>query len=144
MHGIEDLTERQRACLRAVANHRTYKEIARDLGISGSAVEKHLRHARERLGVENTADAARLFLALEGADDPHGGFAHLPKAPRADEWRPVADPSGVGAFPLGAADQDRSLHPVQTMSIIGRVVIGTIIALSLLVAAAEGLNAVLS
>lgn len=148
---FDQLTPRQRECLRAVANHRTYKEVARDLGISDSAVEKHLRSAREKLGVETTAEAARRFLAEDGEADPHGGFDHLADQSPLEDERAVSDSfdlqtqggSGRATTP-GAADLDRPLSPLQTLSIIARVVLGTSAVLTLLIASAEGLKAVLT
>jgi len=150
MSRFNQLTDRQRACLRAVADHRTYKEIARDLGISDSMVEKHLRHAREKLGVGSTAEAARLFLLEEGEAIPQGGFNHLPDPPIPhDEDRAAGHQDAyIQGVPSGGthefADYDAPLSPVQTLSLIGRLVLGFIVGLSLLIASAEGLKAMLT
>ena len=42
------LTERQIACLQGVGQHKSAKEIGRELGISNHAVEKHLKAARQK------------------------------------------------------------------------------------------------
>lgn len=148
---FDQLTPRQRECLRAVANHRTYKEIARDLGISDSAVEKHLRAAREKLNVDSTAAAARLFLLQYDEGDPHGGSAHL--SVRGDSQNEGLRPKAVdrnsddlvfGTHHYGSSDHDDQLSPLQTLSMIGRVVLGTIAGLTLLIASAEGLKSVLT
>lgn len=151
MADFDQLTTRQRECLSAVANHRTYKEVARDLGISESAVEKHLRSAREKLGVDTTADAARLFLLEEGEVEPHGGFLHLARShPRQDEQGALAKSDlheqdfGAEEITLRAAELDHPLTPLQTLGLVGRLVLGTIAGLTLLIASAEGLKAVLT
>lgn len=51
------LTPRQREVLEWVANGKTAADIALIMGISPPTVEKHLRLARETLGVETTAHA---------------------------------------------------------------------------------------
>lgn len=152
MAAFHELTPRQRECLRAVANHRTYKEIGRDLGISESAVEKHLRHAREKLGVNTTADAARLFLIEEREVDPQGGFTNLAFMPEVRKEggvpvRPAAAASPIGSEhqeTLRATDLDHPLSALQTLSLVGRLVLGSIAGLTLLIACAEGLKAVLT
>ena len=151
MGATDQLTRRQRECLRAVANHRTYKEIARDFAISESAVEKHLRNAREKLCVNTTADAARLFLLEAGEDNPQGGFAHLASDPRVedegdargwstDTWQ--IDPAQHETD--RAADLDHPLSALQTLTLVGKLVLGSIAGLTLLIACAEGLKAVLT
>lgn len=121
------------------------------LGISDSMVEKHLRQAREKLGAETTAEAARLYLTSEGEADPQGGFTHL-------EGRAVGGDQALVAHDLaksqhveivrgassGAVDLDHQLTALQTLSLIGRLVIGSIVGLTLLIASAEGLKAVLT
>lgn len=150
MSVFDQLTPRQRDCLRGVANYKTYKEIARDLGISDSMVEKHLRTAREKMGVESTSEAARLFIAHQPEDVPQVAKINL-----AEGFQP-AEETGVSGPPLGsdqgfevgenlrAADYDRPLSPLQTLSLIGRMVLGSIIGLLLLIACAEGLKSVLT
>lgn len=146
-----NLTERQRDCLREYSNFRTHKEIARTLGISDSMVEKHLRQAREKLGVDSTAEAARLYLIHEGEALPQGGFTHLPGNADDGKGALVAHGSAesyqmmlVGDASTGAVDLDHPLTILQTLSLIGRLVVGSIIGLSLLIACAEGLEAILT
>jgi len=50
------LSPRQEECLRGVLELKSAKEIARDLGISPHAVEKHLRVSREKYGVATSAE----------------------------------------------------------------------------------------
>ncbi len=56
-HMERKLTPRQRAVLRLVGAGKTAPEIARLMGVSTVTVEKHLRLAREGLGVETSAQA---------------------------------------------------------------------------------------
>jgi len=51
------LTERQREVLHWVAHGKTSAEIATILGLSSATIEKHLRQARETLGVSTTTQA---------------------------------------------------------------------------------------
>lgn len=60
------LTEREKECLRLWLDHKTAKEIARELGISHHAVEKRLKTARTKLGVASSLEAARLLAREEG------------------------------------------------------------------------------
>lgn len=53
----ERLTLRQREVLGWVADGKSHQDIAQILGVSTVTVEKHLRLAREKLGVETTAQA---------------------------------------------------------------------------------------
>ena len=51
------LTKRQREVLEWIADGKTVGDIAQILGLNRATVEKHLRLARESLGVETTAQA---------------------------------------------------------------------------------------
>lgn len=51
------LTKRQREALEWVADGKTAQQIAMLMGLTTATVEKHLRLARENLGVETTAQA---------------------------------------------------------------------------------------
>jgi DNA-binding CsgD family transcriptional regulator len=51
------LTQRQREVLEWVADGKTTQDVATILGISAAMIEKHLRLAREVLGVDTTAQA---------------------------------------------------------------------------------------
>lgn len=62
---IERLTERQKTCLRLVAEGRTSKEISRALGISPATVDNHVRDALALLQVETRAEAARQLIAFD-------------------------------------------------------------------------------
>lgn len=57
--GYNGLTRRQGQCLNLVHQGMTSKEIARQLGLSPSTVDNHLREAIVRLGKSNRQEAAR-------------------------------------------------------------------------------------
>jgi DNA-binding CsgD family transcriptional regulator len=60
-HALARLSERQRQCLGRVAQGYTSKEIGRQLGLSPSTVDNHVRSALERLNMSDRSEAARLF-----------------------------------------------------------------------------------
>lgn len=59
---FDKLTQRQKECLRLVAQGYTSKEIGRALGISFSTVDNHLLAATQLLEAESRAEAARIFI----------------------------------------------------------------------------------
>lgn len=75
------LTERQKGCLRLVAQGYTSKEIGRYLGISPATVDNHIRLSLEVLQVESRAEAARLLTAAE-ANQPLTSQAQTLAEPR--------------------------------------------------------------
>lgn len=58
------LTDKQREVLDRLIEHKTSKEIARELGISPHTVEQRLRYAKAKLGVERRSDLASTYRAL--------------------------------------------------------------------------------
>jgi DNA-binding CsgD family transcriptional regulator len=58
---LSRLSIRQRQCLELVGKGYTSKEIGRQLNLSPSTVDNHLRGALQRLDLSNRAAAARLF-----------------------------------------------------------------------------------
>jgi len=64
---FDELTDKQRECLRLAADHMSSKEIARALGISASAVEQRLKYAVRTLGARDRRDASRQFARWEQA-----------------------------------------------------------------------------
>jgi DNA-binding CsgD family transcriptional regulator len=63
---LNQLTQTQKICLRAVILHHTSKDIARQLGISPHTVDNHIKAAMARLGAASRIDAARLLNEFEG------------------------------------------------------------------------------
>lgn len=62
---LDQLSERQRAYLRLVHEHRTSQEIGFLVGASGRAVDKQLQKAKDSLGVTSRFEAARLLVENE-------------------------------------------------------------------------------
>lgn len=119
------LSERQKQCLELVAAGHTSKQIARQLGLSPSTVDNHLNAAIERLGVDNRALAARMFvdgnqrLATGGKPPTQGIQSEFPDhAVHADENRIV--PSLFSIPPVGGRENKlsqrrRYYHVIQIM-----------------------------
>lgn len=83
---LERLTDAQRDCLRLVYQHKSSKDIARQLGISPHTVDQRLRRAIHVLGASSRVEAALLLARHEGAA-PYQRLAyqapHLPAEPAA-------------------------------------------------------------
>lgn len=62
---VARLTNKERECLHRRLRPQTAKEMALDLGVSPHAVEKRLKMARTKLGVNSSIAAARLLVAAE-------------------------------------------------------------------------------
>jgi DNA-binding CsgD family transcriptional regulator len=60
---IDRLTDRERECLRLVHAHMNSKQIARQLGIRPSTVDRHCENAARKLNASGRIDAALLLLA---------------------------------------------------------------------------------
>jgi DNA-binding CsgD family transcriptional regulator len=88
MDRINQLTARQRDCLRLVMQHCPSKEIARTLAISPNTVDQHLRAAMAILGAPTRVSAAKLLATYEANIHP----------------QPLASPS------LGIVEPPPALH----------------------------------
>jgi DNA-binding CsgD family transcriptional regulator len=62
---LDALTPKERECLRLVAENLSSKQIARQLGISQTSVDTHVRRARQKLDIKDRYAAARLLEARE-------------------------------------------------------------------------------
>jgi DNA-binding CsgD family transcriptional regulator len=109
------LTPKERECLRLVAQQRSSKEIARELGISKASVDTYCNRARAKLGVSSRRAAAQLVLQLESAD----------AAP--------APPPQPAAVASGPAVQVALLPPLSSLGPAARlgVILGGAVALAL-------------
>ncbi|TIX50451.1 response regulator transcription factor [Alteraurantiacibacter aquimixticola] len=58
---LGSLTARQRQVLDLLLQHKTSKEMARELGISPHTVDQRVRFAKEKLGVERRSDLATAY-----------------------------------------------------------------------------------
>jgi two-component system nitrate/nitrite response regulator NarP len=65
----EELTDREKTMLSALARGRTNNELAKELGISINTVKFHLRNLYEKLGFRNRSQA----IAFYYSHDSEGG-----------------------------------------------------------------------
>lgn len=150
MDGLDKLTARQRQCLEGVLALKRTKRIAHDLGISPSAVEKHLAQARDRLGVASTSEAAQIFASFRGAEKPHCGISHLAQfgsdmdrravlhSTAPEQLRRVED-AHQGVLPL-----DYALTPLQTLTTIIAMSVASIVGLLLLISCARAFESIVT
>ena len=64
--GLGGLTDKQREVLDLLIEHKTSKEIARQLGISPHTVDQRIFFAKEKLGAASRNEAAALYRRLVG------------------------------------------------------------------------------
>ncbi|KTE18731.1 MULTISPECIES: helix-turn-helix domain-containing protein [unclassified Sphingopyxis] len=62
---IDQLTPREKECLRLLLKPMRAKEVARVTGLSVNTVNEHLKSARRKLGTTDSWSAAQLLRALE-------------------------------------------------------------------------------
>lgn len=92
MPSLDDLTDKQRQVLDQLAQHKTSKEIARDLDVAQNTIDKHLAAVRRKWGTADRYDTVRLFGQLRS----DGWENHPPRI--------SADDATVPAPPLPAPD----------------------------------------
>lgn len=61
---IKSLTDKQREVLELLIEHKTSKEISRELGISPHTVDQRLDTVRARLGAKNRSEIAQIYRRL--------------------------------------------------------------------------------
>lgn len=66
---VSRLSPRERQVLQAIAEGRSTKRIASDLGLSAKTIETHRKHIIEKLGVDNVAEMTKIAL--------RSGMTHL-------------------------------------------------------------------
>jgi DNA-binding CsgD family transcriptional regulator len=126
------LTPKERECLRLVAQQRSSKEIARELGISKASVDTYCNRARAKLGVTSRRAAAQLVISLEARS----------AAPAGVEPAPVAPGLIVQAPPVALLPPLSSLGPMARLGVIlgGAVVLA--LAFGMLLSGLQTLNGV--
>ena len=144
---IAALTDRQIACIQGVAQHKTAKEIAIELGISNHAVEKHLKVVRKKLGTETTLEALRLY--QRGMVEPHYDPSELSVSSQVFQSGPHSRLNDVALAhfedrPRRIWEYNLELTPQQVLVAVALVTVGLVTTVALLVAAAQGFNSVLS
>lgn len=170
---IGRLSDGQLACLRLVMDGHTSKQIAKELGISPHTVDQRLRLAIQTLRVDSRFEAARLVRQSENGpyQRPVYQSPHVVEAAEPVETEPTSgDTDGArrhdahsvvgearpGFEPLptpislpSSSDKARvggrrnELAPVVRIAWTVGLMIGVVLALGLLIAAAEGLARVL-
>lgn len=123
------LTPQERECLRLVAQQRSSKEIALDLGISKASVDTYCNRARAKLGVASRREAAQLVLEAS-AGAPVTGFA------------PPHGVPGAGP-PVLLLPSVASLGPAARLSLILGGAIALALAFGMLLSGLQGLDDVL-
>ena len=89
---VDKLSERQRDCLRLVAQLRKTEQIAAELGISPSTVNTHIERAVAVLGVAGRREAARLVIAAD-AKCPDKPPTDIPRLPEPEVSAPLPPPT---------------------------------------------------
>lgn len=124
---VERLTERQKDCLRLVAQGYTSKEIGRKIGISPATVDNHVRAALDTLQVESRAEAARLLTAAE-TDQPltsqpqplagtlSGAAIDAVSGPARHWWQRMAPPLGGSRNNLAA---EAKIFAIMRVAVLG-------------------------
>jgi DNA-binding CsgD family transcriptional regulator len=120
------LTERQRACLRLVAEGRTSKEIARELAISPSTVDNHINTAMRLTGCANRLEAARLVQRSTRASP-----AHVPSGLDGPQ-SPLQPHPWVGLPPLGGRLNQASVIG-RFLMILQIMVLGLIVGVGIII-----------
>lgn len=85
---LKSLSARERDCLRLILENHTSKEVGRQLGISHTSVDTHVRRARAKLGLRDRYEAARLLADWEGERtvEPEPAAADTRAAPPRGAW----------------------------------------------------------
>ena len=119
------LTPQERECLRLVAQQRSSKEIAQELGISKASVDTYCNRARAKLGVTSRREAAQLVLEAS-AGAPVTGFAP-----------PLAAGDGAAVVLLPSVS---SLGPAARLALILGGAVALALAFGMLLSGLQGLN----
>jgi two-component system, NarL family, nitrate/nitrite response regulator NarP len=67
---LEELTEKERVMLTALAKGQTNNELAVDLGISVNTVKFHLRNLYDKLSIRNRSQAVAFYYSLRNGSPP--------------------------------------------------------------------------
>lgn len=139
------LTQRQIACLEGVAQHKSAKEIGRELGISNHAVEKHLKAARHKLGASSTIEALRIY--RRGTVGPHYASSDLSQSfggahsGNPGQINDAASAAFIGR-PRAVWEIDYELSAQQTLAGIGLIAVAMLVVFALIMAIAQGAYAI--
>jgi DNA-binding CsgD family transcriptional regulator len=117
---LNQLTPKERDCLRLVLENHSSKQIARQLGISQTSVDTHVRRARAKLGIADRYAAARLLATWES-----GGSVE----PAAAGPAPVAvfAPGGFRLPPLAELNLVQRLLLIVAGAIVAALLFGLLL-----------------
>ena len=106
---LAGLTPKQREVLDLLIEHKTSKEIARELGISPHTVDQRIQFAKEKLGASSRSEVAQLYRQLVEICGQltyeNSGIAGLPEVAESG--------SGTQAGPLSALRRRERTYPGQ-------------------------------
>jgi DNA-binding CsgD family transcriptional regulator len=121
---IEKLSQHQLDVLALVAEHKSSKEIARELGISPDTVDQRLKRVKAITGVSGRAEAARLYRQTMqyGGDYQGEGSGNLvyQTSDLASRCRLSDEPASLGNEGR-TSDEGRSLHQPNAAYSVGFV-----------------------
>lgn len=164
---LDRLTDPQLECLRLVAQHKNSKQIAIDLNLSSHAIDARLKRTLLALGVATRQEAARLYLAHTETYQPlvYASPDAAQESPVGDEGEPTASqPLDAGppgflhqpAHTMAAGAEWSVALPIRTaarpqndlpwtarLAWMLVILIGTVVAVTLLISTAEGLSRLL-
>ncbi|WP_157801215.1 helix-turn-helix transcriptional regulator [Sphingobium sp. LB126] len=95
---VSRLTDKQKECLRLVAQNLNTKQIARRIGKSDHAVDQRIRQALRALGVADRFEAARILAEAEGRQ------TYQPLIYQTDGLAPAPEMAISGGQEASAAD----------------------------------------
>lgn len=140
---LEQLTPRERECLRLVSQGRSSKEIAIELDLSPFTVDEYVKSAVGKLGASNRREAARMLAPEEsGTPTPPQKLGDeppdiAPPAAPAPEMHPVrSEDAPRWRFPLRQGRQFNDLGQFQRLTLI---LLGAVLIIVLFSQLANGL-----
>lgn len=139
---IAELSELQLKCLEGFWNRRSAKQIAADLGISEAWVNKNLMTARRKLHVNSSAEAAIIVFGGKRGSIKSYYYQEtdLPEIHASPDEKLVG--AGVAAFAQAASERPliNKHGPLATIAGIVLIAVGSIIGVTLMIDAGEGLH----
>lgn len=106
------LTHKQLKVLHLVSENMTGKEIARELGVSPSSIEQHLRGVRNHFGPLSRRELSKLYREVEQALQPCPSVSHT-SAPIEVKLRKLEDANHPPEAGAGTKASTRQTDPLQ-------------------------------
>lgn len=103
--GLSELTDKEKQTLRLLAGGHDAKSAARTLELSVHTINERLRHARRKLDVTSSREAARLLVDAEQDDPQNPGYTRLGDAPRpaVSDKPAIGEPANRVALLIGGS-----------------------------------------